>query len=263
MTDSVTRPPSAPSLCCAILARNVYKHIGDCVQSCAFADRVVVFDTQSSDGTVAAARAAGAEVIDIEFVNFSMARNTALSTIAEEWVLFVDADERVTPELAAEVQQVIRRGDVDGWWVPRYNHIVGHVMRGTGWYPDCQLRLLRRQRAHYDPQREVHEIAIIDGTADTLTQHLVHYNYDTWAQFHAKQRRYTAFEAATLRSEGVSAHPRHLIIRPLQAFVRRFITWKGYRDGWRGLQLSLIMAGYEFLKYWWLLRSEPRQVTRV
>jgi len=257
MNDTSPSPTSSPSLCCAILACNVENHIAACVQSCLFADRVVVFDTRSSDGTVAAARAAGAEVVDIEFINFSIARNTVLSLLHEEWVFFVDADERVTPELAAEVQQVIQRDDVDGWWVPRYNYIVGHVMRGTGWYPDHQLRLLRRSRAHYDPEREVHEVAIIDGREDYLSQHLVHYNYDTWAQFHAKQRRYTIFEAATLRNEGVHAHFRHLFTRPAQAFVRRYITWRGYRDGWRGLQLSLIMAGYEFLKYWWLWRDDP------
>lgn len=256
MPDSSSATSPAPSLCCAILSRNVQEHIADCVRSCLFADRVIVFDTNSEDETVARARAAGAEVMNIDFVNFSVARNTALQNISEDWVLFVDADELVTPELAAEVRRVIQQpGEVAGWWIPRYNYIVGHVMRGTGWYPDHQLRLLRRTRAHYDPEREVHEIAIIDGEQGYLQEHLIHYNYDSWAQFHAKQRRYTRFEAATLRHEGVRAHPRHLITRPLQAFWRRFVQWHGYRDGWRGLQLSLIMASYEFRKYWWLLRE--------
>ena len=252
--------PSTPTLACAILARNVAQHIGDCVRSCLFADHVVVFDTDSEDETVARARSAGAEVIATPFANFSQARNFALEQLHTDWVFFVDADERVTPELAIEVRQVIQREDgVDGWWVPRHNHIVGQVMRGGGWYPDHQLRLLRRTHAHYDPSREVHEIANLQGGSDRLRQHLIHYNYDTWTQFHAKQRRYTEFEAKTLYSEGMRPLPRHLVTRPLQAFWRRFVTWQGYRDGLHGLRLSLIMARYEQLKYWWLLQMEKRQ----
>ncbi len=248
-------PDRPPTLACAILARNVSTHIADCVRSCAFADLVLVFDTDSDDGTVELARAAGALVVPAPFVNFSQARNYALEHTDADWVFFVDADERVTPELAQEVRQAIASDRAEGWWVPRYNHIVGHVLRGGGWYPDRQLRLLRRDKAHYDPAREVHELAIIDGRQANLNEHLIHYNYDAWDQFHAKQRRYTAFEAKTLRAEGVRAHPRHLITRPLQAFWRRFVTWQGYRDGLFGLRLCLVMAWYELLKYGWLLRG--------
>lgn len=249
----------SPTIACAILARDVANHIGDCVQSCAFADEIVVFDTNSRDGTPEIARRAGAQVIDTPFVNFSQARNFALRHLASDWVLFVDADERVTPELAAEVRQVIQDDAVAGWWIPRYNHIVGHVMKGAGWYPDHQLRLMLRQRAHYDESREVHELAIIDGPEGYLTQHLIHYNYESWPQFHAKQTRYTRFGASTLLKEGVRAHPRHLITRPGQEFWRRFITWGGYKDGLHGLRLSWIMARYEQKKYWWMLQDQRRQ----
>ena len=247
---------NAPTLTCAILAKNEAKHIRDCVQSCLFADEVVVFDTNSTDGTPQLAREAGARVVEnTPFINFSQARNVALQHLSSDWVLFVDADERVTPELAEEVRRVIQQKEVAGWWIPRYNHIVGHVMQGAGWYPDAQLRLMRRTRAHYDEAREVHELAIIDGPEDTLHEHLIHYNYESWAQFHAKQERYTRFAASTLLKAGERAHWRHLITRPAQEFVRRFITWKGYKDGLHGLRLSLLMARYEQKKYWWMLRG--------
>lgn len=247
-------PP--PQLACAILARNVADQIAGCVTSCSFADQVVVFDTASEDDTVAIAQAQGAEIIETPFVNFSQARNFALKALESEWVFFVDADERVTPELAREVGEVIQRSDVDAWWAPRYNYIVGHVMRGGGWYPDHQLRLMRREKAHYDEAREVHELAIIDGKEDYLSEHLIHYNYETWEQFHSKQRRYTDYEARTLLAEGVKAHPRHLVTRPTQAFWRRFYTWRGYRDGFHGLRLSATMAWYEFVKYRIVLQGE-------
>lgn len=244
------------TLICAILAKNVAQHIGPCVQSCAFADDVIVFDSASDDGTQDAARAAGARVVDTPFINFSQARNFALEHTPADWVLFVDADERVTPELAAEVRHVIQHEDKAGWWVPRYNYIIGHVMKGGGWYPDYQLRLLRREKAHYDETREVHEVAIIEGEEGYLQEHLIHYNYDSWTQFHAKQTRYTRYAANTLLKEGVRAHPRHLVTRPAQEFWRRFITWQGYKDGLHGLRLSLIMARYEQKKYWWMLQAQ-------
>ena len=243
-------------LACAILAKNVVHHIAACVASCAFADEVVVFDTASTDGTQDAARAADARVVDTPFINFSQARNFALAHLDSRWVLFVDADERVTPELAQEIGQVIQDDAIAGWWIPRYNHIVGHVMKGAGWYPDYQLRLMMRERAHYDESREVHELAIIDGRIGYLKEHLIHYNYDSWEQFHAKQERYTRYGASTLLKEGVRAHPRHLITRPAQEFWRRFVTWHGYRDGWHGLRLSWMMARYEQKKYWWMLQAQ-------
>ena len=248
-----------PAIACAILAKDVIKHIGDCVQSCAFADEIIVFDTSSTDGTQDAARAAGARVIDTPFINFSQARNFALAHTDADWVLFVDADERVTPELAEEIGRVIASDDIAGWWIPRYNYIVGHVMKGAGWYPDHQLRLMIRERAHYDEAREVHEIAIIDGEEGYLKEHLIHYNYESWEQFHAKQERYTRYGASTLLKEGVQAHPRHLLTRPGQEFWRRFVTWRGYKDGLHGLRLSLIMARYEQKKYWWMLQEQRRQ----
>ncbi len=247
------------AVACAILAKDVVNHIDDCVQSCAFADEVVVFDTASSDGTQDVARAAGARVIDTPFVNFSQARNYALAHLDADWVFFVDADERVTPELADEVRRVISSDRIAGWWVPRFNYIVGRVMKGAGWYPDYQLRLMLRERAHYDEAREVHELAIIDGEEGYLSEHLIHYNYESWAQFHAKQERYTRYGASTLTQEGVRAHPRHLLTRPGQEFWRRFVTWRGYRDGLHGLRLSLIMARYEQKKYWWMLQEQRRQ----
>ncbi len=250
------------TLACAILAKDVANHIGDCVRSCTFADEVVVFDTSSTDGTQEIARQAGARVVPTPFVNFSQARNFALAHLQTDWVLFVDADERVTPELSQEVRQAIRQETIVGWWIPRYNYIIGHIMKGAGWYPDHQLRLMKRTLAHYDESREVHELAIIDGQEGYLKEHLIHYNYESWEQFHAKQERYTRYGASTLLKEGVRAHPRHLITRPLQEFWRRFITWQGYKDGLHGLRLSLIMARYEQRKYWWMLQAQRgRQVT--
>jgi len=233
-----------PKLLAAILTKNEERHIRECIQSVAWAEGVLVSDSYSVDGTVEIAGELGATVVQHPFVNFAEQRNIALADAQDmgaEWVLFVDADERATPHLAAEITSVIQDETAVGWWVPRYNYILGHKMRGGGWYPDHQLRLLRVGRAHYDPTREVHEIVILDGEAGYLQEHLIHYNYDTLAQFRAKQNRYQEFEAKILRDQGVSLRPWTYLSMPLREFWRRYITLKGYRDGWVGLLLCGLM----------------------
>ena len=129
-----------------VLTRNVAGHITDCIATLGFADRVVVSDSFSDDDTVALAQAAGAEVIQRTFDNFAGQRNAAMEAVDADWIFFVDADERIPPELAAEVRQVIAERPEVGWWVPRHNYIAGQRVRHGGFYPDYQLRLLRRDR---------------------------------------------------------------------------------------------------------------------
>lgn len=239
-------------LIAVILAKNEAKHIGACIDSVAWADAVILADSHSEDGTVAIAREKGASVCQHEFVNFSVNRNLALADAARhgaDWVFFIDADERATPELAVEIRQVIVERSEVGWWVPRYNVMWGHTMKGGGWYPDAQLRLLKIGRAHYDATREVHEFAELDGAGATLREHLIHYNYESLAQFRLKQNRYLNYEAKILHKRGIHAKPWTYISMPVREFVRRYVTLGGYRDGWRGLQVCSLMAWYMFKTY--------------
>ena len=154
-------------LIAVILTKNEARHISDCIASVAWADQVLVSDSFSEDGTPELARAAGAVVVQRVFDGWAGQRNAALDTAAElgaDWVLFVDADERATPELAAEIRSVTETGAEVGWGIPRINYIVGKQPRHGGFYPDPQLRLLRIGRARYDLSRPVHEVVILDGT---------------------------------------------------------------------------------------------------
>jgi glycosyltransferase involved in cell wall biosynthesis len=239
-----------------ILTYNEARHIVECIEALRFADEIVVFDSFSTDDTAALAEGAGARIIQHRFENYSTQRNAALAAVAGEadWVLFVDADERVTPALAQEVRRVIETPDCAGYRIPRDNYIFGKVTRGAGWYPDYQTRLLRVGAAHYDPNRQVHEIVTLDGTEGTLENALIHYNYRDMGQFLEKQRRYSAYDAGILRGQGVRPKPQNYVLQPLRHFWWRFVTLKGYMDGLHGLRLSLLMAWYEFKKYW-LLRQ--------
>jgi glycosyltransferase involved in cell wall biosynthesis len=241
-----------PKLIAAILTKNEARHIAECIQSVAWADGVLVSDSYSDDGTIEIAQNLGATITQHPFVNFAAQRNTTIAdakAMEADWVFFIDADERATPELADEIRTAIRIDDIVGWWVPRYNYIMGHKMRGGGWYPDRQLRLLRVGRAYYDPTREVHETVTLDGEADYLQEHLIHYNYDTLAHFRAKQMRYLDFEARILEQQSVRPRPWTYLSMPLREFWRRYVALKGYRDGGIGLLLCGLMAWYTFRTY--------------
>jgi glycosyltransferase involved in cell wall biosynthesis len=242
-----------PHLIATILTKNESRHIGDCIKSLqGLVDLITLEDSYSDDGTVEIAQALGAQIIQSKFVNFAMARNKALAdaqALGGEWLLFVDADERITPALAQEIRQVIKNEAYAGWWTPRYNMMWGHCMRGGGWYPDHQLRLLKIGRAHYDPEREVHETVILDGQAGYLKEHLIHYNYDSLAHFKSKQSRYIDFEAKILKDKGIKAKPWTYLTMPLREFRRRYFQLQGYKDGWVGLQVCGLMSWYTFITY--------------
>jgi (heptosyl)LPS beta-1,4-glucosyltransferase len=234
-----------------VLTRNESAHIVDCIETLRFADDIVVFDSFSEDTTVALAQKAGAKVLQHAFKNYADQRNAALDAVKDQtdWVLFVDADERVTTELAAEVRSVIQKAGYTGWRIPRWNYIFGKLTRGAGWYPDYQTRLLKVAAAHYDPERQVHELVLLDGAEGTMTQHFIHYNYHDVAQFVAKQQRYSAYDARIMFEEGIRPKPQNYVLQPVRHFWWRFVTLKGYQDGWHGLHLSLMMSWYELRKY--------------
>lgn len=243
-----------------ILTLNEERHIAACIDSVRWTDGVVIFDSFSTDATVAFAEQAGADVLRHRFENYSQQRNAALDALDAEWIFFLDADERATPELAVEIRDVIANRSEVGWWIPRHNVILGHRMRGAGWWPDHQLRLLHRASARYDPNRAVHEEAMLDGEAGYLQQPLIHYNYETLQQFIAKQRKYTDFDTGILLQKGVQPKFYTPYTQTLRHFWWRFVTLNGWRDGAHGILLSALMSYYEMRKYRNVRRA--RQVSR-
>ncbi len=232
-----------------VLTKNEEKNIAACLESVQWADELIVLDSFSEDATVEIARSFGARVHQRQFVNYPDQRNAAIELARGDWVFFIDADERATPGLAAEVRRVIENESPVGWWVPRKNYIFGRWIRHAGWYPDYQLRLFRRHRARYDEAREVHELVILDGEAGYLENALIHYNYDNLAQFFARQDLYTNYEARAMFKQGIRVKPQNFILQPLREFRRRYLSLEGYRDGFHGLLLSSLMAYYELVKY--------------
>ncbi|MCB0139415.1 MAG: glycosyltransferase family 2 protein [Caldilineaceae bacterium] len=247
------------TLTAIIITKNEAHNITDCVASLRqWVDAVVVFDSGSTDGTQDVAHAAGALVMMRPWDNFAAQRQAALDAVESRWILFVDADERATSPLAVEVQELVQAEDaaIAGYWIPRRNFIVGQEMRYGGYFPDYQLRLLRRGRAQYDAAREVHEVVQLAGEAGHLREPLIHYNYTSWAQFHRKQRQYAAYEARILAGRGIRPRPHNFVLQPLREFRRRYVTLQGWRDGVGGLRLALLLAWYYgFMPYVYLARG--------
>lgn len=225
-----------------ILTKNEAKRLQKCIESLYWCDEVVVFDSYSTDGTQALARKLGARIIEHPFENFAQQRNAALDMLTSDWFFFVDADEIATVELSREIPEVIKKPNIDVWWVPRYNYIFGKLTRGAGYYPDYQLRLMRAGTGRYE--REASEIYVHQSQDGYLQGHLLHYNYENVAQFHEKQKLREVYEARTLWDQGIKVRLKTFLTQPLRHFWWRYVTLKGYRDGWHGLRLSVLLAYY-------------------
>jgi len=246
-----------PRLTAAIIARDEEANLGECLRSVEFADEVLVLvDAATRDRTREVALASGARVEERPFDDFARQRDAALALAAGDWVLFVDADERVTPALESEVRE--RVADPRGcraYWIPRSNYLMGRAVRYAGWYPDYQLRLLERAAAHFDPLRVVHELAIVDGPVGHLASPLVHFNYRTLREFVEKQERYCRLDAQRwLKSYG-RPRARALVGQPVREFWRRFVSLRGYREGPLGLLLSGLLAWYSGKAIWLARRA--------
>ena len=268
-----TGPAAPPTITAAVLTHNEIEFLAGCLVSLRWADELLVLvdDGKPAEAETLAdiARQFTDRVLVCPFLGFPHQRNRALDVARGDWVLFVDADERVPPSLAAETRQFVldaasgTEAAPDGAWIPRRNVIAGEWVRWAGWWPDHQLRLLRRGHARYDESALVHEVAALDGPAATLREPLLHLNYETLAEFRSKQAHYARLEARTLQERGTRARRRSLVGQPVRELRRRLIELGGYRQGPLGLALASEMARARLRTYRELRRLQRpgRQAT--
>lgn len=247
-----------PRVTATVITLNEASNIDACLASVAWVDEVLVVDSGSTDRTVELARARGARVLTREWPGYAAQKNFAASQASHDWILSVDADERVTTDLAAEIKTLIA-GDpaAVGYRIPRVTWHLGRWIRTTDWYPDYQLRLYDRRCAQWPP-RLVHESVRADGPTGHLTHELQHFAYRDIAHHHATMDRYTTLAAQQMASEHRRAGVIDLVIHPLAAFLRNYILRRGFSDGIPGLIISAMNAYYVFLKFaklWALTRS--------
>ncbi len=230
-------------------AKNEARNLRACLDSTRWAEELVVVDSGSTDGSLDIARAVADRVLEHEYVNSAAQKNWALPQLKHSWVLIVDADERVTPALRAEIETVLADpARADGYWIRRDNHFLGKPIRGAGWQRDKVLRLFDRAKGAYQPLH-VHAEVEIRGRVGFLRERLFHDTYRDLDQYFDKFLRYTRWSAADLKSRGVRASGGRLFWRPIGRFLRQYVLEGGFRYGRHGLVLCMLAAFSVFTKY--------------
>jgi glycosyltransferase involved in cell wall biosynthesis len=250
-----------PKLSVLIPCFNNEDIIEDCLRQVTWADEIVVCDSFSTDRTVEIARQYTDRILQHEYRNSATQKNWAIPQVSHAWILIVDTDERVTPDLRDEIEDVLSANPRNaGFRIPRANYLFGRWLRhGENW-PDYQLRLFLRDRGRYEG-REVHAHVLLEGEADTLTNPFLHYPHRSLANLRQViLQRYTTWEAMEKNSRGVQFRWYHLLVRPSGAFVQRYILKQGFRDGWQGLLMAGVWACYVFITYVKLRRLQQVNV---
>lgn len=245
--DSEPTTRERPALSVLLPTYNCAATVRATLESIKWADEIVVVDSYSTDATLEICREFGARIIQHEYINSAKQKNWALPQCRHDWVLQIDSDEVVPAELRDEIEQTLRAApaEVDAFRMPRRNHVLGKWVRHGGVYPDYQIRVLRRDRARWR-EREVHAHITVPGRIVTLQRDLHHADVIYLFKPLRTLDRYTRYEADELKKNGVRFRWHHLLIRPVGAFLFRYLWLQGFRDGWRGLILCVYWGVYVF-----------------
>jgi len=232
------------------ITKNEEANISDCLRSVQWAQEFVVVDSGSTDSTVSLARGFTDKVFERPWDGYGEAKNFALSQCTGEWVFWIDADERVSLELAKEIESALSRplDRVAGFSTPRKAFFLGKWIKHCGWYPGRVTRLFRRRAASFTIDR-VHEQLLLDGSIENLDSDLLHYTDPNLFHYFRKLNKYTSLAAQDLESRGKRFSVFQLVGKPLWTFVRMFIVKRGFLDGIHGFVLSALSACYVFAKY--------------
>lgn len=260
---SLTSPHDPrPRISACIITFNEADRIGDCLDSLAFCDECVVVDSHSTDATVAIAQARGARVLLRDFEGYRSQKDFAVRSAAHDWVLCLDADERVDAKLRAAIEAA-REGGFAGAAGYRFNRLsdyFGRFLRHGNAYPDRVLRLFDRRRGGWRGQREIHEAASVEGPVRTLAGDLIHYPYRSLEQQLAKTQRYAQMMAEHEFARGKRASLAKLVVSPAWRFWRGYVFRLGFLDGWRGLVYAYVRANYvrqKAIMLWLLQHGQP------
>lgn len=242
-----------------ITTGNEEHNIRGVLESVSFADEIMVVDSYSKDRTVEIAKEYTNFIIQREFDSYSSQKNWAIPQASHEWILLVDADERITPKLKKEILEVLKSQDIDhysGFWIHRMNHFMGQKIHYSGWRNDRVIRLFRRDYCRYNDKR-VHEEIITEGKVGILKEKMYHNTYVTLDNYFHKISKYASFQAKEYDEKTGRLTPYHFILKPLWGFFKHYILQSGFRDGVPGLVIGYIQGYTVFMRYvkLWLLRK--------
>jgi len=244
----------------AIIPTGNEKHnIEAVIASVNFANEILVVDSFSNDGTYEIAKQLATKVIRRDYNYSASQKNWAIPQAANEWVLLVDADERVTPELKDEILKILQSPpkDIVAFWIGRDNHFMGQKVNYSGWRNDKVIRLFKRDFCKYE-DKQVHAEIIADGTIGNLKNKLYHNTYTSLDKYIEKMNRYATWQAKDYDKKTGRLTPYHFIIKPFWGFFKHYVVQSGFRDGVVGLTIGYLQGYVVFMRYvkLWLLRRD-------
>ncbi|HVF63250.1 MAG TPA: glycosyltransferase family 2 protein [Casimicrobiaceae bacterium] len=232
-----------------VITRDAADAVAECIRSAAFAAEALVVDSGSRDDTVKIARDCGARVVEHAWLGFGAQKRFAVGEAAHDWVLCLDADERVSPDLAQSIASVFSRPPhAPAYALRRRNRFLGRWLAHGEGYPDWNVRLFDRRRAQWtaDP---VHEHVVADGPVERLAGDLLHASAESIDEYIAKQNRYTTLQAQAMHARGERAPAMRVALSPLARFLRFYVLKAGFLDGVPGFAHVTIGAFASFMKY--------------
>ncbi|MEN0005956.1 MAG: glycosyltransferase family 2 protein [Bacteroidota bacterium] len=243
-----------------ITTYNEEDNIRGVLETVQWADEIMVVDSFSTDATVAIAKEYTDFVVQRAYQGPADQKNWAIPQVAHPWILLLDADERVTPELRAEVEGYLAKEQVeeDAFWIGRRNFFLGQEVRYSGWQGDAVVRFFRRDRCRYN-EKQVHEEIELDGLkVGRLGAKMIHNTYKDMSHYLDKVRRYAKWSAQDYAAKTKRVGAYHLLGKPIFRFFKHYVVQQGFRDGRLGLILSLILAWSVFLRYVYLLEQRKK-----
>lgn len=231
-----------------IITKNEAFNIRACLESVMWVDEIIVVDSGSTDETAAICREFTPHVYVHDWPGFGAQKNRALNYASKNWVLSLDADERVTPELASQLARAIADNNKDGFYLPRRSQFCGRFIKHSGWYPDYVLRLFKRTKGRFSDDM-VHERVVLQGVAGKLSSPLLHYSYMNEADVKRKSEQYASAAALQMFNSGKTAALADAHIRAGWAFLRTYCLRLGFLDGVAGLNIARMNARTTYLKY--------------
>lgn len=237
---------------------NEIHNIEAVIASVSFADEILVVDSFSTDGTFEKAQELATKVIRREYEYSASQKNWAIPQAKHDWIILVDADERVTPELKEEILTILKqpKKEHSAYWIGRMNHFMGERVNYSGWRNDSVIRLFKRDLCTYE-DKHVHAEIIVDGSVGNLKNKLYHNTYITFDKYLEKMNRYAWWQAKDYDKKTGKLTPYHFVIKPFYGFFKHYIMQSGFRDGIVGLTIGTIQGYVIFMRYvkLWLLRK--------
>ncbi|MEQ1665908.1 MAG: glycosyltransferase family 2 protein, partial [Bdellovibrionales bacterium] len=231
-----------------IITKNEEANIRACLESVKFADEIIVCDSGSTDKTLEICRAFTQQVFVTDWQGFGVQKQRALDKATQKWVLSIDADERISEELRAEILLAIKNDSCDGYFLPRLSYVCGERVRYGGWYPDYILRLFKKSSGEFTKDL-VHEKVIVKGRTERLKNHILHYSYENLSQLILKMDRYSSLNATKEFKKNKDSSLITALGRATFAFVKSYFLKFGLFDGRVGFVVAVSSAESAYYKY--------------